>query len=144
MNRLIVAVVASTLALGFAACGTEVEEPGSAAKPNEKDAPSEIEEPGSAETRKETPAPSGVAEALREEQKAKPPSESELKQTEDLIPPEVIVDYMFKSNSFKHQFCQRYETLGYKLSLRSFASEIGHEPGFPPARVVFEEALSRC
>jgi hypothetical protein len=92
----------------------------------------------------ETPAPPGVAEALREEQKANPPSESELKQTEDPIPPEVIVDYMFKSNSFKHQFCQRYETLGYKLSLRSFASEIGHEPGFPPARVVFEEALSRC
>jgi hypothetical protein len=92
----------------------------------------------------ETPAPPGVAEALREEQKANPPSESELKQTEDPIPPEVIVDYVFKSNSFKHQFCQRYETLGYKLSLRSFASEIGHEPGFPPARVVFEEALSRC
>jgi hypothetical protein len=141
MSRTIVAgIVASTLALGFAACGTEVEEQGSAAKPNEKAALSEVEEQGSAET----PAPPGVAEALREEQKANPPSEEELAQTDELIPPEVIIDYMFKSNSFKQQFCGRYEALGYEAALRSFASEIGQEPAFPPPRVLFEEAISRC
>ena len=101
MSRTIVAgIVAGTLALGFVGCGTEVEEQGSGAKPNEKAAPSEVERQGSAET----PAPPGVAEALREEQKANPPSETELEQTDDLIPPEVIIDYMFKSNPFKQQF----------------------------------------
>ena len=145
MSRTIVAgIVAGTLALGFVGCGTEVEEQGSAAKHNEKPAPSEVEEQGSAETPKETPAPPGVAEALREEQKANPPSEEELAQTEELIPPEVIIDYMFKSNSFKQQFCGRYETLGYEAALRSFASEVGQEPAFPPPRVLFEEAISRC
>ena len=145
MSRAVVAgIVAAILALGLGACGSEVEGPGSAAKPGKEPAPSEAGEQGAAATPKETPAPPGVAEALREEQKANPPSKSELEQTEELIPPELIVDSMFKSNTFKQQFCRRYEALGYEVSLRSFASEIGQEPGFPPAKVVFEEALSRC
>jgi hypothetical protein len=164
MSRKIAAgIVASTLALGLAACGTEVEEKSSAATPNdkptpseveengpaatpkEKAAPPEVEETGSAETPKETPAPPDVAKALRKEQKANPPSEEELEGIEDLITPELIVSMMFESNpDLKRQFCRGYELLGYKISLRSFASGYGKEPGYPPARVVFEEALSRC
>jgi hypothetical protein len=146
LSRTIVAgIVAGTFALGLAACGTEVEEKGSAATPNEKAAPSELEETSSAETPNETPAPPEVAKALREEQKANPPSEEELEGIEDLITPELIVDMMFESNpGLERRFCRGYELLGYKLSLRSFAQGYGNEPGYPPARVVFQEAVSRC
>jgi hypothetical protein len=143
MSRKIVAgIVAGALALGGAACGTEVEEKGSATNAKEKAASADVEE----QLPEEKPAPSEVAKELREEQKANPPSEEELEaEIEDLITPELIVDVTFESNpGYKRQFCRGYELLGYKPSLRLFASGYGHEPGYPPARVVFEEALSRC
>ena len=146
MSRTIFAgIVAGTVALGFAACGTEVEEQGSGAKPNEKAAPSESRGAGlGGDAEGDARAARGRGGAARGAE-GKPTVRVRKSTDEDLIPPEVIIDYMFKSNPFKQQFCRRHEELGYRLALRSFASEIGHEPGFPVrTRSYSRKRWSRC